>query len=116
MHVRVECSLQPQRPAVFRHDWCNNIDQLGDAGHFYPVSMLEETDQAAAHDKRIFQIIYILEFRRSYLPVRFGAAGPLGLPYIPFIKREVNFLLAFLFGLDIVAHSSYTVDELIQIQ
>ncbi|MNZ93876.1 hypothetical protein D3C78_1129680 [compost metagenome] len=78
--------------------------------------MLQQCNQEAADSEGVLKRVYILEFRRGYLPALRSAACPDRIPYIPFIQREHDGLLAPLLRLHIVANGSDARDELIHIK
>jgi hypothetical protein len=69
VHERPINGLGPGFPSVFRHYGGYHVYKLGKAGYFYPVGMLEQGNEQAAHRKSVLKGVGVLQQRRGDKPL-----------------------------------------------
>ena len=115
MHKRKKDSLLKNTAACFCKNRSNNINKLSKAGNLDSVTMTKKRNHHWANHKCIFKIINILKKIRCYTPF-FKRSIIWMIPYIPFIKGEVNCFLWTLFCLNIIAGTDNGINKFIKLK
>ncbi len=80
-------SLTPTIATGFSHNRCDDVDQLGEAGDFNHIAVVDECDQHASDEKGIRKIVSFFFDRPGTDPFfRFSSSFLEVVPDIPFIE------------------------------
>src|SRR5262245_49743872 len=87
--------LAPCWSTALRHDWRNDIDELGQARSLDPVGVVEQRDAHAAEHQRVLDVVDLLQDRRRLRPSRHGAvlqAPARAVPDVPLVEAQPDAL------------------------
>ena len=120
MHIRIKNGLLPCFSAsLLCHNGSDYINQLGKACHFYPIRMLQKSNQHQAHEKGVFKAVHILQQGRRHMPGMIFHKIIIRVcrmePYVPLVKAQIHFLFTALLCLYVVADRDHRADKVIHI-
>ena len=79
----------PEHAVGVRHNWSDDVDQLGQAGELYSIRIAQQRINESPDQKRIFQVVDFFQQVRCFLFVTVDRISGRGaIPNIPFIKGE----------------------------
>ena len=119
MHEGIIDGLGPAAAPVACHDGRDNVDQLGQARDLDPIRIAQQRDQHGTDQKRVFEVVDILQQRQSPVPLvllpdlLILLAGMV--PDVPLVEGEIDLLFAVFLSLHRIADGYYALDKVIHI-